>query len=108
MRLRKGREFMKKIISLVSALILVGCIAVVFYGCGADDKDMTTTTPALSTVPVTDNMEETDMMDENAGKVTDVSDTNDNGLIGDVVTDISEGLSDVVTDVSEDVSQIME
>lgn len=98
---------MKKIISLVSALILIGCIAVVFYGCGADDENMTTTTtttPALSTVPSTDNMEENGMMDENAGRVTDVSDENDNGVIGDIVTDISEGVSDAVTDVS----QIME
>ena len=108
MQLRKGREFMRKIIAVVSALVLIGCIAVVFYGCGANDEEMTTTTPADTSAPITDNIGQTDMMDTEDGKITDVSGDNDNGVLGDIVTDVSEGISDAVTDVSEDVSEVME
>ena len=38
----------------------------------------------------------------NDGMVTDESTPGDNGVIGDIVTDVSEGLSDMVTDVSDD------
>ena len=38
----------------------------------------------------------------NDGVVTDESVPGDNGVFGDIVTDVSEGLSDMVTDVSED------
>ncbi len=109
MQLRKGREFMRKIIAVVSALVLIGCIAVVFYGCGANDEDMTTTTPAATSAPATDNIGDTDMMDANDGKITDVSGENDDGgVLGDIVTDVSEGMSDAMTDISEDVSEVME
>ncbi len=108
MRLRKGREFMRKIITVVSALVLIGCIAVIFYGCGANDEEMTTTTPATTSTPATDNIGQTDMMDANDGMITDVSGDGDNGVIGDIVTDVSEGVSSVVTDVSEDASEMMD
>ena len=99
--LRKGRENMKKIITIVSALALVGCMAILFWGCGADDKDMTTS-PSISTTGnmTTDNT-------TNAGMVTDESGT-ENGVIGDIVTDMSEGMSEMITDVSEGISDILD
>ena len=100
-RLRKGREFMRKIIAVISALLLVGCMAVVFYGCGADDEN-TTTMPETSDATITQST--TMMPDKNDGVVTDESEKGDNGVIGDIVTDVSEGISQVVTDVSEGVS----
>lgn len=104
MRLRKGREIMKKIIAVVSALVLIGCVAVVFYGCGAEDKEMTT--PTITTTSATDNITATDN-NSNDGVVTDQS-NDDNGVIGDMVTDVSEGISEVMTDMSEDVSRMMD
>ena len=99
--LRKGRENMKKIITIVSALALVGCMAILFWGCGGDDKDMTTS-PSISTTGnmTTDNT-------TNAGMVTDESET-ENGVIGDIVTDMSEGMSEMITDVSEGISDILD
>jgi hypothetical protein len=95
---------MRKIIAVISALVLVGCMAVVFYGCGADDEN-TTTIPETSKATVT---ESTTMMSEvNEGIVTDESEKGDNGVIGDIVTDVSEGVSEAVTDVSEGVSRMM-
>ena len=104
MRLRKGREFMRKIIAVISALVLVGCMAVVFYGCGADDEN-TTTIPETSKATVTEST--TTMSEVNEGIVTDESEKGDNGVIGDIVTDVSEGVSEAVTDVSEGVSRMM-
>ena len=95
---------MRKIIAVISALVLVGCMAVVFYGCGADDEN-TTTIPETSKATVS---ESTTMMSEvNEGIVTDESEKGDNGVIGDIVTDVSEGVSKAVTDVSEGVSRMM-
>lgn len=95
---------MRKIIAVISALVLVGCMAVVFYGCGADDEN-TTTIPETSKATVS---ESTTMMSEvNEGIVTDESEKGDNGVIGDIVTDVSEGVSEAVTDVSEGVSRMM-
>ena len=95
---------MRKIIAVISVLVLVGCMAVVFYGCGADDEN-TTTIPETSKATVT---ESTTMMSEvNEGIVTDESEKGDNGVIGDIVTDVSEGVSEAVTDVSEGVSRMM-
>ncbi len=99
---------MRKIITIVSALVLIGCIAVVFYGCGANDEDMTTTTPATTSAPTTGNTGENEMMDVSDGIVTDVSENGDNGMLGEIVTDVSEGVSDMVTDVSENVSGMMD
>ncbi len=96
---------MKKLVTVFSALLLVGCIAVIFYGCGAKDKEADTTTPS-TTRSETITTTEKSAMDE--GKVTDESEKGDNGVIGDVVTDVSEGVSDAVTEMSEDVSDVME
>ncbi len=100
--LRKGRENMKKIITIVSALALIGCMAVLFCACGADDEDMTTA-PSIST---TRDMTTTDNA-MNDGMVTDESGS-ENGVIGDMVTDMSEGVSEMMTDVSEGVSRILD
>lgn len=90
---------MKKIITVLSVVVLVGCIAVVFYGCGGKDEDITTTTETTSTTLTTD-------IPRNDGVVTDVSEPGDNGALGDLVTDVSEGLSDMATDISRDVSDM--
>lgn len=103
-RLRKGREFMKKIIAVISALLLVGCMAVVFYGCGAEDEN-TTTIPETSKATITEST--TMKADMNDGVVTDESSKGDNGVIGDIVTDVSEGVSQAVTDMSEGASRMM-
>ena len=95
---------MRKIIVVISALVLVGCMAVVFYGCGADDEN-TTTIPETSKATVTEST--TTMSEVNEGIVTDESEKGDNGVIGDIVTDVSEGVSEAVTDVSEGVSRMM-
>lgn len=98
---------MKKIIAVVSALLLVGCMAVVFYGCGADDE-ATTTLPVTSEVTSEVTSRSTTMRaDVNDGVVTDESRKGDNGVIGDIVTDVSEGVSEAVTDVSEGISRMM-
>lgn len=98
--LRKGRENMKKIIKMTSVLALVGCMAMLFFGCGADDKEKTTS-PSTST---TNNL--TTENRTNAGMVTDES-GDKNGVIGDVVTDMSEGMSEIITDMSEGISDIL-
>ena len=91
---------MKKLITILLAIVLVGCMAVLFTGCGAKDEELTTS-PTLTTVTTTNPT-------MNDGMVTDESVRGDNGVIGDIVTDISEGISDAVTDVSEDVSDMMQ
>ncbi len=78
---------MKKIITVISALILVACMATLFYGCGAKDEPTTTDTTADITM--------------NDGMVTDESLEDDNGIIGDIVTDMSEDVSEIVTDMAD-------
>ena len=81
---------MKKIIAAISAFVLVSCIAVVFYGCGAKDEPVTTDT--------------TSEIAMNDGMVTDDYQNGDNGVIGDIVTDVSEDVSEIVTDVLDETS----
>ena len=88
---------MKKIIAIMSAVVLVICLAMVLTGCGGD-KDTPTTTAnntTITTEPVTDN----------PGIVTDESNSGENGVIGDIVTDMSEMASDMMTDISEDMQR---
>ena len=92
---------MKKFIAVVAVAMLIGCIAFVFSGCGGN-KDNTTTTitttaPGTSIAPTTNN----------PGMVTDQSEKGENGVLGDIVTDVSEGVSDMVTDMSEGVSRMI-
>ena len=89
---------MTKIIALMSAFVLVVCLAMVLTGCGGDKNTTTTTT-------TTNNTTTTENTTVNPGIVTDESETGDNGVIGDVVTDISEMASDMMTDVSDDVKR---
>lgn len=88
---------MKKIIAIMSAVVLVICLAMVLTGCGGDKDTPTTTTnnTTNTTEPVTDN----------PGIVTDESNSGENGVIGDIVTDMSEMASDMMTDVSEDMQR---
>lgn len=94
--LREGCENMKKIITVVTAVLLVGCISLVLCGCGAEEEEITTNAPTSSVAERTTN----------SGMVTDRPDTGGNGVIGDIVTDVSEGVSEMITDVSEDISRI--
>ncbi len=88
---------MKKVITVIAVAMLIGCMAFVFSGCGGNDENTTTTTQTTTNVTTT----------MNPGMVTDESEEGDNGVLGDIVTDVSEGVSDMVTDVSEDVSDMM-
>ena len=88
---------MKKIITLSVAILCVALVAVLFYGCGNDTEDMTTTTTTESTPADTTDI--VTLPDVSDGMVTDVSGENENGLLGDVVTDVSEGVSEGAQDM---------
>lgn len=92
---------MKKVITIVSALVLVGSMAILLWGCGADDNEMTTEV----TISTTKNLTTEDRTNE--GMITDESGS-ENGMIGDVVTDMSEGMSEMMTDISEGISDILD
>ena len=81
---------MKKIIAIMSAFVLVVCLAMVLTGCGGDKNTPTTTTTTTNITTTTENTT------ENPGIVTDESEKGENGVIGDVVTDISEMASDMI------------
>lgn len=83
---------MKKIIAIFAVVMLVGCMAFVFSGCGGEDEKTTTTTTTTSAL-TTDRATTT-----NPGMVTDVSESDDNGALGELITDASEGLSEMMTD----------
>ncbi len=87
---------MKKIITLSVAVLCVALVAVLFYGCGNDTEDITTTTTEGTSSDMTDIVTLPDVSD---GMVTDVSGDNENGLVGDIVTDVSEGVSEGVSDM---------
>jgi hypothetical protein len=90
---------MKKIITLGLAILVISMVAVLFYGCGNDAEDMTTTTPTTENTTIDTTMDIVTVPDKNDGVITDVSGENDNGLIGDIVTDVSEGISEGMTDM---------
>ena len=91
---------MKKIITLSVAILCVALVAVLFYGCGNDAEDMTTTTlTKTENTTIDTTMDIVTVPDKNDGVITDVSGENDNGLIGDIVTDVSEGISEGITDM---------
>jgi hypothetical protein len=91
---------MKKYIAVFSAVIVIGCMFLAFCACGAKDEEIVTTTRVTSTTTTSP----TETTTKNSGKVTDESRKGENGVIGDIVTDISEGLSEMVTDVSRDMA----
>lgn len=91
---------MKKIITLGIAILVISMVAVLFYGCGNDAEDMTTTTlTTTENTTIDTTMDIVTVPDKNDGVITDVSGENDNGLIGDIVTDVSEGISEGITDM---------
>lgn len=90
---------MKKLFTVVAVVLIIGCMAFVFSGCGEEKNNTTTST----TNPTTSDTITTTM---NPGMVTDESEEGENGVLGDIVTDVSEGVSDMVTDVSEGVSRM--
>ena len=94
---------MKKIIAVVAVVLIIGSMVFVFSGCGENDANTTTTNGITTTVPGTSEV----TTPKNPGVVTDESKAGENGALGDIVTDISEGVSDMVTDMSEDASRAM-
>ena len=94
----KDVKEMKKLITLGVAILCVAMVAVLFYGCGNNTEDMTTTTTTENTTTDT-TMDIVSVPDVSDGVVSDVSGENENGLVGDVVTDASEAVSEGLTDI---------
>ena len=92
---------MKKILTLGVTILVISMVAVLFYGCGNDAEDMTTTTPTTENTTIDTTMDIVTVPDKNDGMVSDVSGEDKNGLIGDVVTDVSEGVSEGLTDIKD-------
>lgn len=90
---------MKKIITLSVAVIAIAMVAVLFYGCGNNADDMTTTVPTTVDTTVDTTMDIITVPDQNDGMVSDVSNEGNDGLIGDVVDGVSEGVSEGLTDI---------
>lgn len=93
---------MKKIIAIIAVIMLVGCLSVVLTGCGDSDKTNTDTSLTATSEKLTDDIK------NNPGSVTDESVKGENGVIGDIVTDVSDGISKAVTDISEGASKMAE
>jgi hypothetical protein len=74
-------------------------VAVLFYGCGNNADDMTTTVPTTVDTTVDTTMDIITVPDQNDGMVSDVSNEGNDGLIGDVVDGVSEGVSEGLTDI---------
>lgn len=93
---------MKKLITVISLILLATILCVVLCSCG-DKKDNPDTTASERTTQENTVSEKSDdtMFDAENGKVTDTSEKGDNGAVGDVITDVSEKISEVITDVSE-------
>lgn len=91
---------MKKIITLSVAILAIAMVAVLFYGCGNDEGDMTTTVPTTSDTTVDTTMDIVTVPDQNDGMVSDVSGENNEGLVGDIVDGVSEGVSEGVSDMN--------
>lgn len=90
---------MKKIITLSVVILCVALVAVLFYGCGNDAEDMTTTTITTTENTTSDTTDIVTLPDVSDGVVSDVSGENENGIVGDIVTDVSEGVSEGARDM---------
>ena len=90
---------MKKIITLSVAILCVALVAVLFYGCGNNAEDMTTTTITTTENTTLDTTDIVTLPDASDGVVSDVSGENENGLLGDIVTDVSEDVSEGAADM---------
>ena len=90
---------MKKIITLSVAILCVALVAVLFYGCGNNAEDMTTTTITTTENTTSDTTDIITLPDVSDGVVSDVSGENENGIVGDIVTDVSEGVSEGARDM---------
>lgn len=95
---------LKKIITLSVAVLAIALVAVMFYGCGNKADDMTTTVPTTQNTTVDTTMDIVTVPDQNDGKVSDVSDEGNDGLVGDIVTDLSEDVSEGITDIRDAVT----
>lgn len=93
---------MKKIITICAAVLLTAVLAVTLCACGGNTNNNGTSGNSTSNTSMSDTMNGSDtMFDAENGKVSDVSEKGDNGVLGDIVTDISTDVSQAVTDVSE-------
>ena len=90
---------MKKIITLSVAILCVALVAVLFYVCGNNAEDMTTTTITTTENTTLDTTDIVTLPDASDGVVSDVSGENENGLLGDIVTDVSEDVSEGAADM---------
>lgn len=95
---------MKKIITLSIAVVAIAMIAVMFYGCGNNADDMTTTTPTTDITPDT-TMDIVTVPDMSDGMVSDVSGEGNDGLVGDIVDGVSEGVSEGITDIKNAITE---
>ncbi len=88
---------MKKILTIGIAVFAITMVAVIFYGCGNDDKDLDTTAPTTTTAESTtaDTTMPDTLLDMADGSVTDVSNKGNDGAIGDIADDVSEGITDM-------------
>lgn len=95
----KGVTLMKKIISLCVLIALAAVFVTSLTACG-DDKKTNKNTTAQSLVSTT--RESTTMLPgEENGRVSDVSREGDNGIAGDIVSDVSRGLTELSEAISE-------
>lgn len=93
---------MKKIITICAAVLLTAVLVVTLCACGGNKNNTGTSGNSTSNTSTSDTMNGSDtMFDAENGKVSDVSEKGDNGVLGDIVTDISTDVSQAVTDVSE-------
>lgn len=81
---------MKTLLCAVLALTL--CTVLLLTGCGNGDKNKTTT--AARTTAAAGTTE--GMLNAEDGKITDASDNN--GLLGEGLTDVSRAAEDIITD----------
>lgn len=95
---------LKKIITLSVAIIAIAMVAVMFYGCGNDADDMTTTVPTTINTTVDTTMDIVTVPDQNDGVVSDVSGEGNDGLVGDIADGVSEGVSEGLTDIRDAVT----
>ncbi len=72
----------------VAAFVL--CALALLGACKGDKQGITSSNPAPTNTSNT-------MLNTQDGRISDTSDRTDNGLVGDIVSDISGAISDVIT-----------
>lgn len=86
---------MKKWLSLMAALL---CFASILTGCGKDDKNSNNAAESRTEVTTVTDVQTTERSTNNS---------NDNGVVGDIVTDAEDMVDDIVTDAEDMVDDIV-